>query len=219
MLMHMVERRRESDRHLDILAGVLDEVDYGLLLLSPQLQLLHMNHAAESDLAESHPLLIHQQHLFARDPRDATPLREALQDAATKGLRRMLVLGAPNQGVRLSVVPLRQAQGGVAAVLVVMARREMVSALAAQAFARAYQLSRCEEQVLLALCQGQAPQEIADNHGVKIATVRTQVANIRAKTGVASIRDLVQQVACLPPLVGALRHRHAAHQDGPRLAA
>ncbi|TDM07976.1 MAG: LuxR family transcriptional regulator [Ideonella sp. MAG2] len=218
MLMQMDERLRASGRHLDILAGVLDEVDYGLLMLSPQLEVLHMNHAAEADLAEGHPLLLHQQHVFARDPRDATPLREALQDAATKGLRRMLVLGAASQGVRLSVVPLRQAQGGVAAVLVVMGRREMVSALAAQAFARAYQLSRCEEQVLWALCQGQAPQEIADNHGVKIATVRTQVANIRAKTGVASIRDLVQQVACLPPLVGALRHCAAQH-EGPRLAA
>lgn len=218
MLMHMVERRRQSDRHLDILAGVLDEVDYGLLMLSPQLELLHMNHAAEAELAEDHPLLMHQQHLFARDPRDATPLREALQDAATKGLRRMVVVGTSRGGVRLSVVPLRAAQGSTAAVLVVMARRQLVSALAAQAFARAYQLSRCEEQVLLALCQGQAPQEIADNHGVKIATVRTQVANIRAKTGVASIRDLVQQVACLPPLVGALRQR-AAHSEGPRLAA
>ena len=218
MLMQMVERRRESDRHLDILAGVLDEVDYGLLLLSPQLELLHMNHAAESELAEDHPLLMHQQHLFARDPRDATPLREALQDAATKGLRRMVVVGAVRGGVRLSVVPLRAAHGHTGAVLVVMARRQMVSALAAQAFARAYSLSRCEEQVLLALCQGQAPQEIADSHGVKIATVRTQVANIRAKTGVASIRDLVQQVACLPPLVGTLR-QCAPHREGPRLAA
>ncbi|MDZ7812916.1 MAG: LuxR C-terminal-related transcriptional regulator [Ideonella sp.] len=218
MLMHMVERRRESDRHLDLLAGVLDEVDYGLLLLSPQLELMHMNHAAEAELAEDHPLLIHQQHLFARDPRDAIPLREALQDAATKGLRRMVALGAPGAGVRLSVVPQRSAHGGMAAVLVVMARRQVVSALAAQAFARAYQLSRCEEQVLLALCQGQAPQEIAERHCVKIATVRTQVANIRAKTGLASIRDLVQQVACLPPLVGALR-QCAPHREGPRLAA
>ena len=61
MLMQMVERRRQSDRHLDILAGVLDEVDYGLLLLSPQLELLHMNHAAEAELAGDHPLLMHQQ--------------------------------------------------------------------------------------------------------------------------------------------------------------
>ncbi|MBQ0934448.1 helix-turn-helix transcriptional regulator [Ideonella paludis] len=218
MLMHMVERRRQSDRHLDILAGVLDEVDYGLLLLNPQLELLHMNHAAESELDENHPLLMHQQHLFARDPRDATPLREALQDAASRGLRRMVVVGAARGGVRLSVVPLRAGQGQTGAVLVVLARRQMVSALAAQAFARAYQLSRCEEQVLLALCQGQTPQEIAEQHGVKIATVRTQVASVRSKTGVASIRDLVQQVACLPPLVGSLR-QCSPHREGPRLAA
>jgi len=35
--------------------------------------------------------------------------------------------------------------------------------------------------------------------------VRTQIGSIRAKTGVASIRELVRQVAVLPPLVGALK--------------
>jgi len=33
----------------------------------------------------------------------------------------------------------------------------------------------------------------------------TQIGSIRAKTGAGSIRELVRQVARLPPLVGALR--------------
>jgi hypothetical protein len=40
---------------------------------------------------------------------------------------------------------------------------------------------------------------------VALSTVRTQIGSIRTKTGAGSIRDLVRQVALLPPLVGALR--------------
>jgi len=40
---------------------------------------------------------------------------------------------------------------------------------------------------------------------VAVSTVRTQIGSIRAKTGAASISELVRQVAVLPPLVGALR--------------
>jgi DNA-binding CsgD family transcriptional regulator len=77
-------------------------------------------------------------------------------------------------------------------------------------YAREHRLSPSEEQVLGALCEGCSPNAIAARNGVKIATVRTQIANIRAKTGAESIRDLVQQVAVLPPLVGALRHHAGA---------
>ena len=38
-----------------------------------------------------------------------------------------------------------------------------------------------------------------------VSTVRTQISSVRAKTGAASIRALVKQVAQLPPMVGALR--------------
>jgi hypothetical protein len=41
--------------------------------------------------------------------------------------------------------------------------------------------------------------------GVAFSTVRTQIGNIRQKTGAPSIRALVQQVAVLPPLMGVLR--------------
>jgi len=107
----------------------------------------------------------------------------------------------------VSVVPLAGAcasRGG--ATLVLLGKRQVCGALSVQGYAREYRLSPIEAQVLCGLCEGDSPQEIADRHGVKIATVRTQISNIRAKTGAANIRDLVQRVAQLPPLVGALRH-------------
>ena len=60
--------------------------------------------------------------------------------------------------------------------------------------------------VLAALGMGVAPADIAQEQGVKLSTVRTQIGSIRAKIGVSSITDLVRRVAALPPMVGALRH-------------
>ena len=63
--------------------------------------------------------------------------------------------------------------------------------------------------MLQSLCKGLGPTEIAAEHAVAISTVRTQLAAIRSKTGVSSLRGLVNEVACLPPLMhvlGALTH-------------
>jgi hypothetical protein len=46
---------------------------------------------------------------------------------------------------------------------------------------------------------------VASAHGVALSTVRSQIGSIRLKTGAASIRDLLAQVARLPPLMGRLR--------------
>mgnify|MGYP002145029906 CR=1 FL=1 len=111
------------------------------------------------------------------------------------------------------------AQAGSAATLLVLGRREVCGSLAVQGFAREYRLSPSEEQVLAALCEGLSPNEVAERHGVKIATVRTQIANLRAKTGAESIRALVKQVAVLPPLVGTLRRQLDADGLPPGMVA
>ncbi|MBL8315150.1 MAG: helix-turn-helix transcriptional regulator, partial [Rubrivivax sp.] len=41
--------------------------------------------------------------------------------------------------------------------------------------------------------------------GVKLSTVRTQIASVREKTGTPSIGALVRLAAGLPPMVSALR--------------
>lgn len=84
-------------------------------------------------------------------------------------------------------------------------KRQVCEALSVEAFARGHGLTGAETQVLKALSDGTTPHEAAQMLGVRLSTVRTQIGSIRAKTGAPSIRALVQQVACLPPLVTALR--------------
>ena len=69
---------------------MLDEIDYGVLLLDGDAQVLHLNHAARCELDAQHPLQLLGRQLRARDAADTPRLTEALQAAALRGLRRLL---------------------------------------------------------------------------------------------------------------------------------
>ena len=195
------------------LALMLDEIDYGMLLLSGGTTVLHANHTARSELDGAHPLQVVGGELRVARPQDLLPLREALEGARARGLRRLIGLGEGDQRVSVAVVPLARAADDDAMqqlTLLVLGKRQMCEALSAHWFARSHGLTPAESRVLAALCDGQQPGDIATRCCVALSTVRTQIGSIRAKTGAASIRALVRQVAVLPPLVGALR-RLALH--------
>ena len=203
---HGPERRTVQTRSRHWLAATLDEIDYGMLLLTDEVQAIHVNHAARAELDATHPLQLLGRELRARRPKDAPPLTEALQAAARRGLRKLLTLGEGAQRISVSVVPLALPDSlSEPVTLVMLGKRRVCEALSVQGFARSHGLTAAEARVLTALCLGTPPSEIADQIGVQISTVRTQIGNIRLKTGAESIRALVQQVAVLPPLMGVLR--------------
>jgi DNA-binding CsgD family transcriptional regulator len=208
------ERRSASRDAGPWITQMLDEVDYGMLLVGPDSRVVYMNHAARVEFDAQHPLQLQgrSQLLGAHRAQDVAPLYDALA-AAQRGLRRLLTLGDGEHRVAVSVVPLPDAsalssaghggQGGIT--LLMLGKREVCAQLSVRGFARSQSLTPAETRVLELLCQGHKPSAIADGVGVAVSTVRTQIGSIRAKTGAASIRDLVRQVAVLPPLVGALR--------------
>jgi len=197
------ERRSRSNW----LTTAFNEVDFGILLLSASTEVVHGNRSALSELAGHHPLRIADQCLCARDPRDAPRLLGALQDAGQRGLRRLLVLGTGTLQTTVAVVPLAHPNLlASATVMLMLSRRDCAAPLAVEAFARSQGLTSAETRVLLAVCHGKAPQEIAHEAGVEISTVRSQIAGIRDKTGARNLRTLVLQVAALPPFMGVLGH-------------
>ncbi|MDE2300580.1 MAG: helix-turn-helix transcriptional regulator [Burkholderiales bacterium] len=211
------ERRAAPVHARHWLAATLDEIDYGMLLLADESQVIHANHAARAELDSAHPLQLFGGELRARRAPDVLPLAEALQAAAQRGLRKLLTLGAGAQKVSVSVVPLSGPdEPGAAVTLLMLGKRQVCEVLSVQGYARSHGLTSAETRVLAALCRGTPPTEIAADVGVAISTVRTQIGNIRLKTGAQSIRALVQQVAVLPPLMGVLRgaaHRELAYTD------
>jgi DNA-binding CsgD family transcriptional regulator len=189
----------------DLMAGLLDAIDYGLLLLGADGTLLHANRQAEAELDGLHPLQRRGRQLCARRAADQSCLQAALA-GALRGLRRLVTLGEPGCRASVSVVPLDPgAPAEAPKILLLLGKRHLCEPLSVQWFARAHGLTPAETRVLEALCAGGDAREIADRHGVGIATVRTQIGAIRAKTGAESIRDLVHMVAALPPMMSALR--------------
>ena len=196
------ERRAERDW----LTAALDEIDYGMLLVTDGGHVVHANHIARVELDGEHPLQLMGRELRARHAHDAVALHTALQNAAQRGLRKLLTLGDSTHRACVSVVPIGagRAPGGATALLM-FGKRQVCESLSVQAFARSHGLTPAETRVLVALCQGVPPGEVAIELGVGIATVRSQIGSIRQKTGAESIRGLVRQVAVLPPLMSVLR--------------
>ena len=193
------------------LALMLDEIDYGMLLVADDHVVLHANHAARLDLDDLHPLQMIGAELRVRHSADMLPLHEAMSAARQRGLRQFVALGEAAERITAAVVPLPAADGDETLTLLVLGKRRMCEGLSVHGFARQHRLTPAETRVLAALCDGRRPNDIAAAQHVAISTVRSQIGSPRAKTGAANIRALVQQVAVLPPLVGALRVAGVLH--------
>jgi hypothetical protein len=112
-----------------LMASILDEVDYGLMLLSANALVVHANHAALRELGSNHPLELRSRRLRARDGLEQQPLADALDAARHRGVRCMLNLGTAPARVGLSIVPLplplsNSASGN--AVLLTLQRAQLV---------------------------------------------------------------------------------------------
>lgn len=183
-----------------LLARALDEVDFGIALLRADGEVLHLNHRARRALYGEGPLQVQGNRLVAHEPCTLARLHHALHDAAQRGLRRLLSCGPQAAPLLAALVPV---QPGIAALL--LGRTEVCEDLSIQCFARQHELTSAETRVFAALGRGAVPSEIAREQGVKLSTVRTQIASVRQKTGAASIGALVRLAAGLPPMVSALR--------------
>lgn len=210
---HHRERRRSAPGTHWLMAA-LDEVDYGIVVLDGNAQVQHVNHTARAELDDEHPLQLLGSTLRARRPSDAIRLQLALDDALRRGLRKLLTIGEGPAQIGVSVAPL--GTGGEdrpGAAILVIGKRRVSGVLAVEAFARIHRLTPGETRVLLALCDGVRPAVAAAQHGVALSTVRSQIGSIRAKTGAASIRDLIHKVCALPPLMSTLRNAGHASLD------
>lgn len=156
--------------------------------------MVYANHAARSQLKVMPQLRLARGVLLPHDPADTDRLAAAVRAAAGPRLRRLLVLGSGAQRCSVSVVPVPAGPGaaphGPARVLVMPPRREICEPLSIHGHARDHGLSHAEGQVLVRLCKGQQPIDIARLQGVPIRTARTQIASLRNKTGAANVADL-----------------------------
>ena len=199
------ERRTSPAPITRWLARMLDEMDHGMLLLTPSGALRHANQPARQELGLGASLVWAGGAVHAARREQQGILMQALVDAG-RGRRCLLGLGEPGQSLSVAVVPLGDdGPDGEALVLLVLGKRQSCEALTVDFFARTQGLTAAEARVLQALCDGLRPKEVARRCEVAVSTIRTQISSIRTKTQTASIRDLVSRVTVLPPITLAMK--------------
>lgn len=205
------ERRQRSQDGANPMQAMVDELEHGIVLLTADLKVVLLNHCARVELDDSHPLQMLGEELRAREPLDVARLHGALTAAAERGLRRLITLGQGDQRVTLAVVPLMESGSrGPHACMVSLGKRQMCERLSVHWYAQAHGLTPAEARVLDALSTGVTPRDVAAMLGVQLTTIRTQLCNVRAKTGTRDLRALLHQVALLPPMVSSLRQIHTS---------
>ncbi|MDZ4100177.1 MAG: helix-turn-helix transcriptional regulator [Hydrogenophaga sp.] len=187
------------------LLRVLDEVDYGMLIIDAQGTILHANHLARHELASARMLLSYGNTLLGSNAEFTAQMQVAM-DAAFRGQRRLALLNKGERELALTFTPLSHPlEADAPTVLVMLSRQSTCDNLAVRMFARTIGLSPSEEAVLMGLCRGLEIPEIASEHGVAQSTIRSQIKTLREKAGSPSIRRLLQRINSLPPVVPALR--------------
>jgi DNA-binding CsgD family transcriptional regulator len=183
----------------------MDELAYGVAIVTAQGQLLHANQAARHELGRRRTLVAEGDGLRTHHPQDVRILAEAIAKAAD-GKRSLISLQAAT-GAPLSIVlvPLR-AEGPNAPpqVGLLFARASVCDPLMLCFFARSHSLTNTEEQVLGILCLGYSAPEVAAQMQVAVSTIRSHVRSLCAKTRSSGVRELVNRLAVLPPVTPAL---------------
>ncbi|MFZ2652839.1 MAG: LuxR C-terminal-related transcriptional regulator [Burkholderiaceae bacterium] len=191
-----------------VLSRLLDQIDYGMLLVTDSGAVRFANQQAWRELSRNGPLCIETGHLKTRLATDQETLRSALDEAA-RGLRRLVSLRYKGRALVVAVLPVASddadRESGEALALLTFGKRSPCETLSVDFFARSHGLTGAEARILQALCIGKKPMEIADQSGVAISTVRSHVRSIRLKTQSGNLRELVQRLAVLPPITSAMK--------------
>lgn len=190
----------ETDSMPGLLAFLVDELAHGVLVVSAQGKILHVNQAARRELDRAAVLGAELGELKVLMPADAKAFQNAMVKAIA-GKRGLIKLAGEGVDFALALVPL-QRQAGIPCdrIALVLSRVGVSESGVFGAFARNHGLTHTEEQVLVFLCRCLSTPEIAIQMKVAVSTVRSHVRSMCAKTASSGVRELINRVAILPPI-------------------
>jgi DNA-binding CsgD family transcriptional regulator/PAS domain-containing protein len=189
------------------LAHTVDHLSTGILLTEDSGRIAYMNSSAESILKDGSALKATDGRLVAARP--------GARDALSLALERSVAGKAPpatgqyaiplpdgeGAGLIANVLPLEWRDGrnplaalpGAAAVIIQNPAEGATPPI--DAFGLLYGLTAAERHVLEHIAESQSPQETADRLGVSLATVKTHLQKLFAKTNTRRQADLISLVA------------------------
>ena len=156
---------------------------------------LHVSPLAERLLREEDSLAVRGGRLHAVEADDAMRLQSAISRAARGEPATELTMAGRRSGPHacaVSVIGTSTLRPGRAAVLVIVRRRDASGAPTAARLAQAFGLTAAESRVAVALLEGKTPAEHAAAAGLSLATVRTHLSAVFAKTCTRRQAEAVQ---------------------------
>jgi DNA-binding CsgD family transcriptional regulator len=197
----------------DALAGTVDNIAIGVVIVAEQGRILHANHAAQEMLAEKSPIMALGNCLCALQADRTKELRRAIATAqADPAAVNPAGIGVPlidksMNAAMAHVLPLvsRKVRARPvdmqAPVAVFVTAQTTASPIETESVARLFRLTPAEARLLAQLVSGASLAEAAVNLGIAEATARTHRNHVFTKTGVSRRADLIVLVGrLLPPI-------------------
>lgn len=183
------------------LSAAVDTLAYPLLAIQPDGLLLHANLAARELLALGKPLELGPDQRVAPHVAGQRGAFSSALQAASNGQAQQMVWADGESTVHATLRPLGDpSPGAPMPPVLLMLAPPADTVFDASGFASTHRLSHAETRVLEALLHGHQAELTAQRLGVGVATVRTQIASIRRKTGHDSVASLLAALGSLPPL-------------------
>lgn len=195
--------RQEGERAGSVAASLLDRIPLAVVFVRRNASIVHANAKAQALLAREGALFRTPDGMIAaRRSEDHRRLTHAIE---------MLSAGDPGQESALTIEPDEDA-GGLSVILVPAGlRRGGVALFIADLddqltidegrLAELYGLTAAEARVLAGLAQGQPLEDIAERHGLKVATVRQHLKAVFFKMGVRRQSDAIKMVLTGPAVI------------------
>lgn len=210
---HQYEYAAALPRHRDetgvsqsaVLSRVLEEIDYGLLVLGAGARILFANQPARLELGGERFVRRRLDRLVPCAASHGAKIEAALANVR-RGRRSQVTLGATDGELVLSFAPLNaSAQSGAhaanaALALVIFGKRDAVDTTTLQSYAQAHRLTGTEQALLPAIVRGLSVKAIANQRSISVNTVRAHLCSIRAKTGARSLRMLMACLSSVAPV-------------------
>lgn len=196
-------QRRVMGREIGVLQHALDRLDFGVVLMDPALRPVYANHHAQR--------MAHQPALASRlhGLPDRAPQHGALASLLEQGARghwsstRLRARNDRDQPINALTLPLpRPALAGSACaqMLVLSVPGRHTHAAAIRWLAKEFGLSPAEARLLPPMMEGLRPAALAARLGLRLSTVRSQLASLFAKTGSTCQQDLIRLLSTFPPM-------------------
>ncbi len=202
----------------DLLAASLDAIAMPTLLFDEVGRIVHHNRGAAALLGTGATLARVDDRLMATTPAATRTVHLQISNAVrahreghAAATSIVLVERAGRLPLTLMTLPLRGAgdQAMRSGALMFMFDPESAPVVTADLVRRLFDLSAIEAELAVALCGGQSPEEIANERGRAVSTVRSQIRSLFAKTGTHRQADLIGLLLASPAYFVAKAHRDA----------